>query len=112
MTREAVWRAWLGRKIEKSVETIAVGSHLGSDVGRATDKARQAMRRLANVIGEISSASEEQGRGIGQVNVAVSQMDQVTQQNAALVEEAPAAQSLEEQAARLNQMASVFTVPM
>ena len=99
--------------IEKSVETIAVGSHQGSDVGRATDEARQAVRRLANVIGEISSASEEQGRGIEQVNVAVSQMDQVTQQNAALVEEAAAAaQSLEEQAVRLNQMASVFTVPM
>ena len=112
MTREAVWRASLGRKIEKSVGTFAVGSHLGSDVGRATDEARQAVRRLANVIGEISSASEEQGRGIEQVNVAVSQMDQVTQQNAALVEEAAAAQSLEEQAARLNQMASVFTVPM
>ena len=44
--------------------------------------------------------------------MAVSQMDQVTQRNAALVEEAPAAQSLEEQAAGLNQMASVFTVPM
>jgi methyl-accepting chemotaxis protein len=99
--------------IEKSVETIAVGSHQGSDVGRATDQARQAVRRLASVIGEISSASEEQGRGIGQVNVAVSQMDQVTQQNAALVEEAAAAaQSLEEQAARLDQMASIFTVPM
>jgi methyl-accepting chemotaxis protein len=98
--------------IEKSVETIAVGSSQGSDVGRATDQARQAVRQLADIIGEISSASEEQGRGIEQVNVAVSQMDQVTQQNAALVEEAAAAaQSLEEQAGRLNQMASVFTVP-
>jgi methyl-accepting chemotaxis protein len=97
--------------IEKSVETIAMGSNQGSEVGRATDQARQAVRQLADIIGEISSASEEQGRGIEQVNVAVSQMDQVTQQNAALVEEAAAAaQSLEEQAGRLNQMASVFTV--
>jgi methyl-accepting chemotaxis protein len=112
VTRQAEWRAWLRRKIEKSVETIAAGSPLGSDVGRATDEARQAVRRLANVIGEISSASEEQGRSIEQVNVAISQMDQVTRQNAALVEEAAAAQSLQEQVARLNQMASVFTVPM
>jgi methyl-accepting chemotaxis protein len=69
------------------------------------------VRRLANVIGEISSASEDQGCGIEQVKVAVSQMVQVIQQNAALVEEAEAAaQSLLEQAARLNQMAPVFTV--
>jgi methyl-accepting chemotaxis protein len=74
--------------------------------------APNARAAVVPVIGEISCASEEQGRGIEQVDVAVSQMDQVTQRNAALVEEVAAAQSLEEQAARLKQMVSVFTVPM
>jgi methyl-accepting chemotaxis protein len=97
--------------IEKSVETIQEGSTQAGDVGRTTDEARQAVRRVADIIGEISAASEEQGRGIEQVNQAVTQMDEVTQQNAALVEQAAAAaQSLEQQAQRLNQMVSVFTV--
>jgi len=97
--------------IERSVQTIVVGSSLAAEVGRTTGEARQAVRRVADIIGEISAASEEQGRGIEQVNQAVSQMDDVTQQNSALVEQAAAAaQSLEEQAMKLNEMVSVFKV--
>jgi methyl-accepting chemotaxis protein len=66
---------------------------------------------VADIIGEIASASEEQGQGIEQVNQAISQMDQVTQQNAALVEEAAAAaQSLQSQAIKLTQAVSVFVL--
>jgi len=97
--------------IERSVGTIQEGSSQAAEVGRTTGEARQAVRRVADIIGEIAAASEEQGRGIEQVNLAVNQMDEVTQQNAALVEEAAAAaQSLEEQAMKLNEMVSVFTV--
>jgi methyl-accepting chemotaxis protein len=64
-----------------------------------------------DLIGEISSATQEQTQGIGQVGDAVNQLDQVTQQNAALVEEsAAAAESLNQQAARLVEAVSVFTL--
>ena len=72
---------------------------------------KQAIRRVSDIVGEIAAASEEQSRGIEQVNQAVSQMDEVTQQNAALVEQAAAAaQSLEEQAMNLKDAVSVFKV--
>jgi len=97
--------------IETSVGSIQEGSSQAAEVGRTTDEARLAVRRVVDIIGEIAAASEEQGRGIEQVNQAVGQMDEVTQQNAALVEEAAAAaQSLEEQASKMNQLVSVFTV--
>ncbi|MEO8407601.1 MAG: methyl-accepting chemotaxis protein, partial [Oxalobacteraceae bacterium] len=67
------------------------------------------IRRVTDIMGEISSASREQTSGIEQVNQAISQMDQVTQQNAALVEEAAAAAaSLQEQAGDLAQVVGVF----
>ena len=67
------------------------------------------VRRVTDIINEISSASEEQSQGIQQVNQAVSQMDSVTQQNAALVEQAAAsAASLETQAQRLREAVAVF----
>jgi methyl-accepting chemotaxis protein len=97
--------------IEQSVETILAGSNQACEVGRITGEAKQAVRRVADIIGEIAAASEEQGRGIEQINMAVSQMDEVTQQNAALVEEAAAAaQSLQAQASKMNDMVSVFKV--
>jgi methyl-accepting chemotaxis protein len=65
--------------------------------------------RVTDIMGEISMASREQEMGIEQINGAVSEMDTVTQQNAALVEEAAAAaQSLQDQAARLSEVVSVF----
>ena len=67
------------------------------------------VQRVSQMIGEISAASTEQSEGIGQVNVAVSELDQMTQQNAALVEQsAAAAESLREQAQRLAQVVSDF----
>ena len=69
------------------------------------------VKRVTDIMGEISAASEEQSSGIDQVNRAVSQMDEVTQQNAALVEEAAAAAgSLQEQAQRLAEAVAVFKI--
>ena len=73
------------------------------------DEIVDSVKRVTDIMAEITSASQEQNQGIGQVNQAITQMDQVTQQNAALVEEAAAAaQSLQEQAAGLSQVVSVF----
>ena len=67
------------------------------------------VNRIADLVGEISAATDEQSTGIGQVGAAVSQLDQVTQQNAALVEEAAAAaDSLSQQAAQLVQAVGRF----
>jgi len=69
----------------------------------------QSIKRVSDIMGEIAAASIEQSTGIEQVNRAVSQMDEVTQQNAALVEEAAAAAaSLDEQAERLRTTVGVF----
>jgi methyl-accepting chemotaxis protein-1 (serine sensor receptor) len=71
----------------------------------------QAVARVTDIMGEIAAASQEQSRGIEQVNVAITQMDEVTQQNAALVEEAAAAsRSLEDQGQQLIQAVSFFRV--
>ncbi len=67
------------------------------------------VQRVSNIIGEITAASAEQSEGIGQVNVAVTQLDQMTQQNAALVEQsAAAAESLREQARTLTDVVGAF----
>ena len=69
----------------------------------------ESVRRVTDIMGEITAASLEQTAGIDQVNQAIAQMDQVTQQNAALVEEAAAAsESMQEQAGKLDQIVSVF----
>jgi len=69
------------------------------------------VRRVTDVVAEISAASHEQSTGIEEINRAITQMDEVTQQNAALVEEAAAAaQSLQDQAGRLTQVVSVFKI--
>ncbi|MBN3788122.1 methyl-accepting chemotaxis protein, partial [Burkholderia sp. Ac-20353] len=95
--------------IQRSVTTVHEGSTQAEAVGRTMGDVRQAIRRVADINAEISAASDEQSRGIEQVNMAVSQMDEVTQQNAALVEEASAAaQSLEQQAAEQKRAVSVF----
>jgi uncharacterized phage infection (PIP) family protein YhgE len=74
-------------------------------------KVKRAIRQVSDIVGEIAAASDEQSRGIEQINQAVAQMDDVTQQNAALVEEAAAAaQSLDEQATALKSTVSVFKV--
>ncbi len=68
--------------------------------------------RVTDIMGEIASASDEQSRGITQVGLAISEMDRVTQQNAALVEQsAAAATALEDQAAGLKKLVSLFQLP-
>ncbi|KVE91283.1 Tar ligand binding domain-containing protein [Burkholderia vietnamiensis] len=95
--------------IDASVERIHTGSQLVDEAGRTMHDVIAAVQRVTDIMGEIAAASEEQSGGIDQVARAVAQMDEVTQQNAALVEEAAAAaQSLDEQAARLRETAAVF----
>ncbi|MGS0894193.1 methyl-accepting chemotaxis protein [Burkholderia stagnalis] len=97
--------------IDASVERIRSGSTLVDEAGRTMTDVIGAVRRVTDIMGEIAAASEEQSGGIDQVARAVAQMDEVTQQNAALVEEAAAAaQSLDEQAGRLRETVSVFQV--
>ncbi|UDQ81858.1 methyl-accepting chemotaxis protein [Erwinia rhapontici] len=95
--------------IAESVDLIGKGSaqvgHAGNTMGEIVD----AVRRVTDIMAEIAAASDEQSKGIQQVSMAVTEMDNVTQQNASLVEEASsAAASLEEQAARLTQAVSAF----
>ncbi len=89
--------------IGDSAEKVQSGSALVERAGTTMDEIVQAVRRVTDIMGEISAASEEQSTGIEQVNRAVGQMDAVTQQNAALVEQAAAAAaSLEEQTRQLK----------
>jgi len=97
--------------IEDSVQKVNVGARQVESAGATMQEIVGSVKRVTDIMGEISSASEEQASGIGQVNQAVAQMDQVTQQNAALVEEAAAASaSLQEQAAELLDSVSAFKV--
>ncbi|HEY2607750.1 MAG TPA: methyl-accepting chemotaxis protein [Paraburkholderia sp.] len=89
--------------IGDSVDKVQSGSTLVGRAGTTMDEIVQAVRRVTDIMGEISAASEEQSGGIEQVNRAVVQMDEVTQQNAALVEQAAAAAaSLEDQTRQLQ----------
>ncbi|RJG11512.1 methyl-accepting chemotaxis protein [Massilia cavernae] len=95
--------------IDDSVEKVDVGSKLVGQAGATMDEIVASVRRVTDVMGEITAAGQEQTSGIEQVNQAISQMDQVTQQNASLVEEAAAAaQSLQDQAGNLAKLVSVF----
>jgi methyl-accepting chemotaxis protein len=95
--------------IDDSVQQVGLGATLVERAGSTMDDVVASVRRVTDMMGEISSASHEQSAGIEQLNQAMGQMDQVTQQNAALVEEAAAAAaSMEQQAAALAQAASGF----
>ena len=95
--------------IGNSVDQVDIGSKLVKEAGATMDDVVASVRRVTDIMGEITSASSEQSIGIDQVNTAITQMDQVTQQNAALVEEAAAAAaSMQEQAERLAEVASSF----
>jgi methyl-accepting chemotaxis protein len=92
-----------------SVEKVQAGAKLCDDAGRTMGDIVSQVKRVTDLIGEISSSSMEQSTGIGQIGDAVQQLDQVTQQNAALVEEsAAAAESLKHQAAQLAQTVAQF----
>ena len=97
------------RLITASVERVALGTKQVDQAGRAMDEVVSGIMRATHLMGEISAASTEQSLGVSQVGEAVMQMDQVTQQNAALVEEmAAAASSLKSQAQDLVQVVAVF----
>ncbi|RLJ38072.1 methyl-accepting chemotaxis protein-1 (serine sensor receptor) [Acidovorax sp. 106] len=95
--------------IDNSVTEVARGTTLADQAGTTMTEVVLAIRRVTDLIAEVSAASNEQSQGVAQVGEAVSQMDQVTQQNAALVEEsAAAANSLSTQAQQLQQAVAVF----
>jgi len=97
--------------IEDSGNRVNAGSALVNEAGETMAEIVNAVTRVTDIMAEISSASDEQSRGIDQVALAVTEMDSVTQQNAALVQEsAAAASTLEEQAARLNETVALFKV--
>ena len=95
--------------IGDSVDKVGAGSKLVAEAGQTMDEIVTSVQRVTDIMGEISLATQEQSSGIDQINMAVGQMDTVTQQNAALVEQAAAAAaSLQEQAATLAEVVSVF----
>jgi methyl-accepting chemotaxis protein len=95
--------------IQTSVERVGNGSALAADAGQTMDEIVKAVKRVTDIMGEISAASSEQSAGIEAINLAVTQMDAGTQQNAALVEEATAAaRSLDDQARALKTMVGKF----
>ncbi|KWI45242.1 chemotaxis protein [Burkholderia pseudomultivorans] len=98
--------------ISASVQTIQDGSALAGEAGKTMADVTQAVARVTDIMGEIAAASAEQSRGIDQVNLTITQMDQTTQQNAALVEQAAAAsKSLEAQGQELSGTVSAFRMP-
>ncbi|SDC48266.1 methyl-accepting chemotaxis protein [Paraburkholderia lycopersici] len=97
--------------IAGSGETIQRGASEARDAGEATSSMRDVIQQVATLIGEIALASEEQSTGIEQVNIAIVQMDRVTVQNAALVQQAAAAaQLLESESSKLSDTVSVFKI--
>ena len=97
--------------IDDSVGKVDEGTQQVAEAGKTMDAIVDSVKRVTDIMAEIAAASQEQSAGIDQVHQAISQMDQVTQQNAALVEEAAAAAgSLKAQAAQLSQAVSVFRI--
>ncbi|MEG3128269.1 methyl-accepting chemotaxis protein [Pantoea cypripedii] len=95
--------------IGESVDLISNGSSQVGAAGATMSEIVEAVRRVTDIMAEIAAASDEQSRGIQQVSLAVTEMDNVTQQNASLVEEASsAAASLEDQAGKLTQAVAAF----
>jgi methyl-accepting chemotaxis protein len=97
--------------IGSSVERVEAGSRRVAEAGTTMDELVGAVQRVKDIMGEITTAAAEQSDGIGQVNIAIAQLDQVTQQNAALVEESTAAaESLRDQAQSLSAAVGIFKV--
>jgi methyl-accepting chemotaxis protein len=95
--------------INSSSAKVESGSKLVQDAGGSMSEILSSVQRVSDIIGEITAASSEQSQGIGHVNASVNQLDQMTQQNAALVEEsAAAAESLKDQATRLAEAVAAF----
>jgi methyl-accepting chemotaxis protein len=107
--RSAVAAKEIKDLIQRSVKKVEDGSVLVTQSGQTLEQIVTSVKKVSDVIAEIAAASREQSSGIEQVNKAVMQMDTMTQQNAALVEEATAAtHSMADQARRLNEMMARF----
>ncbi|WP_034303609.1 methyl-accepting chemotaxis protein [Herbaspirillum sp. RV1423] len=107
--RSAVAAKEIKQLIDNSVETAEKGNKLVQQAGATMDDVVASIQRVSSIVGEISASSHEQTTGIEQVNQAIIQIDNVTQQNAALVEEAAAAaQSLQHEAHQLESLVSIF----
>lgn len=97
--------------IDDSVDKVDAGARLVDQAGSTMEEIVESVRRVTGIMSQIAHASQEQTAGIDQINVAITQMDEVTQQNAALVEEAAAAsEAMQDQAGKLAQIVSVFTL--
>ncbi len=95
--------------IDESMSQVGLGSQLVERAGATMAEVVNSVQRVTDVVSEISSASHEQSAGIDQIGQAITHIDEVTQQNAALVEQAAAAaKSLQEQAGQLNELVSSF----
>jgi methyl-accepting chemotaxis protein len=95
--------------INESVSNVEHSTRLVNDAGTTMTEVVQSVKRVTDIINEIAVASQDQSQGIDQINGAITAMDGVTQQNAALVEEAAsAAESMRHQAERLSEQVSVF----
>ncbi len=95
--------------IDDSVDKVAAGARLVDLAGSTMNEVQDSVRKVTDIVAEITLANREQTGGIEQINIAISQMDHVTQQNAALVEQAAAAAAaMQDQAGQLNQVVSQF----
>lgn len=97
--------------IDKSVSITEEGNRLVSEAGKTMEETVTSIRHVTDIMGEITAASQEQSIGIDQINMAIAQMDQVTHQNAALVQEASAASdSMQDQARHMAELVSTFRI--
>ena len=97
--------------INESIQRVNDGSELVNQSGKTLEEIVNSVKRVTDIIGEITAASQEQASGIDQVNKAIMSMDETTQQNAALVEETTSAsQSLKQQATELRQRVLRFKI--
>ncbi|WP_028225633.1 methyl-accepting chemotaxis protein [Paraburkholderia ferrariae] len=109
--RSATAAREIGALIAESTSRVERGAHLVEDTGDTMQRVEAAIARVTAIVGEIAQASREQSEGIQQVGLAITQMDEVTQQNAALVEQcAAAASSLADQAQTLRELTAAFKV--
>jgi len=97
--------------IGSNVDSVEAGARLVADAGATMQNIVSSVQRVSDIVGEITASSGTQSGDIGAINLAVAELDGMTQQNAALVEQsAAAAESLSTQAARLTQIVSAFKV--
>jgi methyl-accepting chemotaxis protein len=109
--RSATAAKEINELLRSSVSSIQAGAREAVDVGEKIDEVKQAISDVSSIVGEIMIASEEQSRGIELASRSITSIDETTQRNAALVQEAAAAaQALEDRAAQLNASVSVFIV--